>query len=129
MRLLRSVALPTEDLTEAHLEHFFYAGSADSPHAVVGIELCDGCALLRSLAVEPVHRGEGLAAALLAKAEEHAKARGAELMFLLTITAEEFFKRRGYVPADRLSAPAAIRATREFAGICPASSAFMLRKL
>jgi amino-acid N-acetyltransferase len=123
------VGLPTEDLTESHLEHFFYMGGADAPHAVVGIELCAGFALLRSLAVEPMHRGEGLAAALLAKAEAHAKARGAELMFLLTTTAEEFFKRRGYVPADRLTAPAPIRATREFVDLCPASSTFMLRKL
>ena len=43
-------------------------------------------------------------------------------------TAESFFARHGYASADRDDAPPAIRATREFSGICPASSAFM-RKL
>ena len=30
---------------------------------------------------------------------------------------------------DRAMAPAAIRSTREFAGLCPASSAFMFKRL
>jgi amino-acid N-acetyltransferase len=47
----------------------------------------------------------------------------------LTTTAESFFAKHGYQRAARESAPAAIRGTREFAGICPASSTFMLRHL
>src|SRR5262245_36577709 len=129
VRLLQAAALPTEDLTAAHLEHFFHAGSADSPHAVVGVELFGSYALLRSLVVAEEHRGEGLATALVSKAEEYARANGAELIFLLTTTAADFFERRGYVTVDRLTAPAVIRATREFSEICPASSIFMLRKL
>jgi N-acetylglutamate synthase-like GNAT family acetyltransferase len=50
-------------------------------------------------------------------------------MYLLTTTAAGFFERRGYVAAARESAPAEIRATREFADICPASSAFMVKHL
>jgi hypothetical protein len=41
----------------------------------------------------------------------------------------EFFTRRGYVRTARDSAPPAIKTTREFAGICPASSAFMSKPL
>jgi amino-acid N-acetyltransferase len=51
------------------------------------------------------------------------------VIYLLTTTAEEFFARRGYRRTERSSAPVAIRNTREFAGICPVSSAFMNKLL
>ena len=73
-------------------------------------------------------RGAGAGARLLAHAESQARARGVKTLYLLTTTAESFFARHGYASADRDGAPPAIRATREFSGICPASSAFM-RKL
>ena len=51
-------------------------------------------------------------------------------VYLLTTTAESFFAQRGYQHAPQgFRAPPAIRTTREFAGICPASSAFMTRTL
>jgi protein-tyrosine-phosphatase len=50
-------------------------------------------------------------------------------LYLLTTTAEPFFAKHGYARAAREAAPAAIRATREFSGICPSSSAFMSRDL
>jgi amino-acid N-acetyltransferase len=127
--LLESAALPTADLTEAHMEHFLYAGPAASPHGLVGLEFCGEDALLRSLAVAPGLRSAGLGSALVQHAETYAHERGAHAVFLLTTTAETFFARRGYAPAARESAPAAIRSTREFADICPASSAFMVKYL
>ena len=51
--LLRSAALPTEDLTAAHCEHFFFLGSPQSPDALIGLELFGDCALLRSQALCP----------------------------------------------------------------------------
>jgi N-acetylglutamate synthase-like GNAT family acetyltransferase len=111
------------------MRDFFYCGTTAVPFALVGVEFCGEDALLRSLAVSPGRRTSGLGSALLERAEAHARARGAHSMYLLTTTAEEFFKRRGYVPAERTSAPAAIRATREFAEICPASSALLVKRL
>lgn len=127
--LLESANLPVADLTDAHMEHFFYSGSADAPSGLVGLELCGSDALLRSLAVTLEHRGLGLGAALATYAEEDARLRGVRAIYVLTTTAEEFFRRRGYSAADRATAPAAIRATREFADICPASSAFLVKLL
>ena len=49
--------------------------------------------------------------------------------YLLTTTAEDFFARRGYVRIARDEAPETIRATREFADICPAGSAIMRKVL
>jgi amino-acid N-acetyltransferase len=127
--LLESARLPTGDLTAAHVEHFFFAGPADAPTGLVGLEIFGDVALLRSLVVAPVHRGSGEGAALLRHAEDHARGLGVRDLYLLTTTAERFFVKQGYQPAPRDSAPAAIRSTREFAGICPASSAFMTRRI
>lgn len=128
-RLLGSAALSSADLTASHMEHFFYCGPANAPVGLVGLELCGADALLRSLAVAPEHQRAGLGAALVEKAEAYARARGVRSIFVLTTTAEGFFRHHGYVSADRLRAPDAVRATREFADICPASSAFLVKHL
>lgn len=128
--LLESAGLPVSDLTDAYMEHFFYVGpAASAPIGLVGVEMCGVDALLRSLVVNPQHRSAGLGQALVAHAESHARGQGARTMYCLTTTAETFFRRRGYVDADRNRAPAAVRETREFSSICPASSAFLVKKL
>jgi amino-acid N-acetyltransferase len=127
--LLSGAALPTDDLTDAHCENFFFAGAAATPTGLVGLEIYGDVALLRSLVVTPRLRGAGEGTALLRHAEDQARARGVRELYLLTTTAESFFARQGYARAARDTAPAAIRATREFSGICPASSAFMCRPL
>lgn len=127
--LLNAAKLPTEDLTAAHCDNFFYTGTPDAPSGIVGLEIFGHVALLRSLVVAAERRNHGEGAALLEHAESFARAQGVRALYLLTTTAEPFFLKHGYVRAARESAPAAIRATREFAGICPASSAFMVRPL
>jgi amino-acid N-acetyltransferase len=127
--LLAAAHLPTEDLTQAHCESFFYSGPADAPTGLVGLEVFGDVALLRSLVVSAERRGAGEGRSLLRHAEEEARARGVRTLYLLTTTAEQFFARRGYSRVAREAAPDAIRATREFSGICPASSAFMARAL
>jgi amino-acid N-acetyltransferase len=127
--LLSAARLPTEDLTERHCEHFFFMGSSDTPEGMVGLELFGEAALLRSLVVADERRGSGTGSALLAHAEQYARAKGVEQLYLLTTTAELFFSNRGYTRAPRDTAPGSIRTTREFSGICPASSAFMVKQL
>jgi amino-acid N-acetyltransferase len=127
--LLESARLPIEDLTESHCENFFFAGEAGAPIGIVGLQIHGDVALLRSLVVSSEKRTAGLGTALVAHAEQAARASGVRVMYLLTTTAETFFLARGYERAQRESAPPAIRSTREFAGICPASSAFMMRTI
>jgi len=128
-RLVAAAGLPTEDLADADLSHFFGYGSREKPSGVVGLEVFGGEALLRSLVVEPSERGTGGGRLLVAAAEEHAHSQGVRSVYLLTTTAERFFGRLGFRRVDRDSAPATIRATREFAGLCPASAAFMVKRL
>jgi amino-acid N-acetyltransferase len=127
--LLRAAELPTEDLADEKLEHFFLAGDRVSPAGLVGLELYGRDALLRSLVVQPQSRAAGIGSQLVAHAEDHAARHGVRSVYLLTTTAEDFFAARGYAPADRSAAPDSIRSTREFAGLCPANSAFMIKQL
>lgn len=129
LRLLESAGLPASDLGHAHLEHFFFIGSASAPTGLVGLEPYGDCALLRSLVVAPSARADGAGTALVEHAESHARSLGVRDVYLLTTTAEGFFARLGYMRIGRESAPGAVRATREFSEICPAGSAFMVKHL
>jgi amino-acid N-acetyltransferase len=95
----------------------------------VGLELFGTVALLRSLAVVSSRRRAGLGSKLVAHAEEYARNKGIKTLYLLTNTAESFFKHRGYQSTARDDAPVAIRQTREFSELCPVSSAFMVKHL
>lgn len=128
-QLLAAAGLPTHDLTDLHCQSFFYLGPPTAPTGLVGLERFGEVALLRSLVVAPAGRFAGAGSTLLRHAEEQARAHGVRRLYLLTTTAEAFFTRRGYQATPREDAPAAIRTTREFAGICPASSAFLSKAL
>jgi amino-acid N-acetyltransferase len=127
--LLEAEGLPASDLTDAHLEHFFFAGTDDAPTGLAGVELYGVDALLRSLIVGEGERGKGLGSALVRHVERYAASRQVRAIYLLTITAEAFFKGLGYERIERSQAPTAIQQTREFASLCPASSAFMVKLL
>jgi amino-acid N-acetyltransferase len=127
--LLATAGLPVLDLTDGHLEHFFYTGPDGSPTALVGLELYGADALLRSLVVVPDARTKGVGSAIVRHAEEYAASRHVHAVYLLTTTAESFFERLGYRRVDRTQAPPSIQSTREFASLCPASSAFLFKQL
>jgi amino-acid N-acetyltransferase len=127
--LLEAEGLPASDLTETHLQHFFFTGSDRAPSALVGLEIYGEAALLRSLVVSAAARARGLGSALLLHAEEYAAAHRVRALYLLTTTAEPYFEHRGYQRIDRSEAPLSIQSTREFASLCPSSSAFMIKRL
>jgi amino-acid N-acetyltransferase len=129
MALLQAQGLPVSDITDEHLEHFFFVGSDGSPTGLVGLELYGTDALLRSLVVRENARSKGLGSALIEHAEQYAASMSVRSIYLLTIAAEAFFKRLGYERIERSQAPPSIERTREFASLCPASSAFMVKSL
>lgn len=129
IRLLEGAGLPASDLTDAHMNAFFYAGPAAAPDALVGVQIYGSDALLRSLVVSPALRKRGLGRFLVTQAEQYARERGVSTMYLLTTTAEPFFLAHGYSNAVRNAAPRSIQSTAEFAGLCPASSAFLSKHL
>jgi amino-acid N-acetyltransferase len=127
--LLQAQGLPVSDITDEHLEHFFFVGSDGSPTGLVGLELYGTDALLRSLVVAENARRKGLGSTLIDHVEQYAASKYVRSIYLLTTTAEAFFKRLGYERIERSQAPPSIERTREFAGLCPANSAFMLKSL
>ena len=128
-RLLRESYLDCSDLTPEHLRHFFGSGKKEKLEGVVGLELFETVGLLRSLAVVSSRQKSGLGSKLVAHAEDYARSRGIKFLYLLTVTAEDFFRQRGYQRCRREDAPSAIKETKEFSEICPVSSAFMVKHL
>ncbi|MBU0462906.1 MAG: GNAT family N-acetyltransferase [Proteobacteria bacterium] len=84
--------------------------------------------LLRSLAVHPNHRKNGLGKRLLNDLESFAQANGIKAIYLLTTTAADFFLKSGYQVSLRAAVPKAILDTEEFKNICPSSSICMYKK-
>lgn len=123
--LLSACNLPVADLSPASAAQLFGVRLDGTLAAIVGLELYGPFGLLRSLAVAPACRRRGIGRALIAFAESFAAAHGVESLYLLTTDAAEFFLKLGYSPLPREAAPSAIRATSQFSGLCPASSAFM----
>ncbi|HUF21287.1 MAG TPA: hypothetical protein VMP00_11095, partial [Burkholderiales bacterium] len=62
-------------------------------------------------------------------AESWSAAQGVESLFLLTTTADHFFLDLGYSLASRDNAPSSIQATSQFSSLCPASSAFLSKRV
>ena len=127
--LLSECGLPTADITAAQPPLFFAVQEDKQLAAVIGFERFGTVGLLRSLAVAPAFRGRGLAQALVAHVERLAKAQDVATLYLLTTSADGFFARLGYATLERSEAPPTIRATAQFAGLCPASSTFMGKSL
>lgn len=127
--LLATCNLPRSDLATSKAPQFFGIRSEMGLTAVVGLERFGNVALLRSLAVAPAHRGLGLAAQLVAHLERVARNQGIDHLYLLTDSAAALFAKLGYLPMARSAAPPAIRATPQFSGLCPASSAFLHKAL
>ena len=127
--LLGAAELPVEDLDVARLDAFVVATEGEACVGVVGLEIHEPNALLRSLAVEPRHRSRGLGARLVRAIEAEARARGVTALYLLTTTARTFFERVGYAAHDRAAVPPSIAATTEFSSLCPDTADCLWRDL
>jgi amino-acid N-acetyltransferase len=130
--LLTSHNLPLAGVPEmfaADPSQFLLAEHGPEVIAVAGIEACCEHALLRSVAVRADWQRRGLGHELVARAVSQAESRGVAALYLLTMTAEHYFPRFGFERVARESVPAAVAATVEFAGACPASAVTMCKTL
>lgn len=125
---LEAAHLPTDDLTEPD-RFFFLLSDEDGPIGFIGLEGAGPDRLLRSLVVLPDRKRKGHGGLLVAHIEAFARQAGVERLHLLTTTAADFFSVRSYWPADRANGPAAISGTAQFASLCPASAAYLVKEL
>ena len=126
--LLAECGLPNADI-DPHLPNFTVARDGGRVVGVGGIEVHGDDALLRSMAVAPDRRGEGIARRLYASVLGRARTLGVGRLFLLTTSAQGFFELLGFRQIDRESVPEAIRATEEFRALCPSSAICMTRTM
>jgi amino-acid N-acetyltransferase len=128
--LLANSALPNSDVDDSGRIRFLIADDADGrPSACIGVEAYGSEALLRSLAVAPAMRMQGVGRELVAAMEDAARTTGVSRMYLLTTTASLFFARVGYDISDRVDVPEALQRSSQFAELCPASAACMSKTL
>ncbi len=73
--------------------------------------------------------GERLGARLVAELELIARNEHIDELWLLTIDANPFFIRHGYIVAERDAAPETIRNTAEFSSLCPGDALLMHKRL
>lgn len=124
-RLLDEAALPTEGARE-HLSRFIVCEDGGIV-GCIGAEIYGTAALMRSFAVEADARGKGLGLQLATRMIAELERRGVTSIGLLTTTAETFFAPLGFERTERDRMPAALHASQEFKGSCPASATAMLR--
>ncbi len=128
-RWLSTEGLPVDDLTADHMDAFIVATQASQPVGMIGFEKFVKIGLLRSLIVDSACRGVGLGARLVAELELTARNDHIDELWLLTIDADSFFARLGYVVVERDDAPKAIRDTAEFSTLCPGDAVLMHKHL
>ncbi|MBL8680428.1 MAG: GNAT family N-acetyltransferase [Myxococcales bacterium] len=127
--LVGAAGLPVDDLAGQFPEGFVVVRDAGAIVATAGLESHGGVGLLRSVAVATSHRARGLGHALVRERLEAAARRGLSSVYLLTTTAEAFFREVGFAVVPRSSAPEALQKSPEFAAICPSSAICMVADL
>ncbi len=123
--LLRAHQLPLDGARE-HLSTLVIAQSGREVVGCAGVEPHGDVALLRSVAVAPDRLAQGIGREMVSLLLQEAQRRGFKAVYLLTTTARGYFRRFGFVPADRAAAPAALQASAEFRGACPAHADLMV---
>ena len=128
IELLREAGLPDDGVAELG-ERLVVAEVEGRIVGCAGLEIYGTGGLLRSVAVSEDLQGRGVGVALTRRLMAVAIAHGLERLYLLTETAASFFGRQGFTAVDRADVDAAVLAAPEFARLCPASAAVMVRHL
>ena len=122
--LLVESGLPTEGVDD-HWKTFLVARDGDAIVACGGAEAYQFAALIRSVAVMPGHRSNGIGRKIVRQLLDRLASRGLREFYLLTTTAEEYFKKRGFKTIDRDEVHPQLLSSREFQGACPDSAVCM----
>ena len=122
--LLLESNLPTAGVDD-HWKTFLIARDGDAMVGCGGAEAYQVAALIRSVAVKPEYRSHGIGRRLVRQLLDRLASRGLREFYLLTTTAEEYFKKRGFKPIDRDEVHPQLLSSREFQDACPASAVCM----
>ncbi len=127
--ILTAYDLPTEDLESSSLENFWVAEEKGRLIGIAGMDCYNHIGLVRSLAVDRKLRGNGIGKKLYNAVEEEAWNKGLLRLYLLTTTAQAYFKELGYEVVERDIAPIPIQRSGQFSELCPQSAVLMQKSL
>lgn len=127
LSLLEGAGLPTAGVAE-WLPRFVVAEAEGKLAGAAGVEAYLEDGLLRSVVVAEEWRGRGLGAKLVARVLDDATRAGLLRVYLLTMTAEQYFPRLGFRRIAREEVSQAVQQSPEFQSICPSSAAVMVRE-
>jgi amino-acid N-acetyltransferase len=122
--LLIASDLPVAGVDD-HWKTFIVAREGNAVVACGGSEAYQFAALIRSVAVAPTHRGHGLGRRVVRQLLDRLASRGLREFYLLTTTAEEYFRKRGFKTIDRDEVHPQLLSSREFQDACPDSAVAM----
>jgi len=117
--LLASAGLPLQGLGETRL---FVVEDKGQLVGAIGFEAHGSLGLLRSLVVDPAHRGAGLGAFLLEAGLAEMRRAGLHEAYGLTTTIAPWLQSLGWEEMPRSALPASLRASQELQGACPDSA-------
>jgi amino-acid N-acetyltransferase len=127
--LLSAAGLHTESI-DGGPTHFVLASTGGRIAGVAGLEFYGPDALLRSVVISADLRNQGIGAILVDGMIARARERGIRRLFLLTNTAEKFFRRRGFVVTDRsATGNAALEGSTEFSSLSCSTAVCMMLAL
>ena len=122
--LLKASDLPLAGVDD-HWKTFLVARDGDKLVGCGGAEAYQFAALIRSVAVLPEYRSHGVGRRLVRQLLDRLASRGLREFYLLTTTAEAYFKKRGFKVIDRDEVHPQLLSSREFQDACPASAVCM----
>jgi len=126
--MLAAESLPEGGVAEG-ITHFQVLDDGQQIIAIAGIEPLGSSALLRSVVVIPVRRGQGLARRLTERMTQYARQLGFDSLYLLTMDADRFFAGLGFARVPRDEAPQEVQGCRQYREQCPDSAVLMGKAL
>ena len=123
-QLLEVNELPLEGVDD-HWKTFVVARDGETLVGCGGSEAYANAALIRSIAVDPTHRNRGIARMIVRQLLDRLSSRGIREFYLLTTTAQDYFKKRGFKKCDRDEVHPQLLGSREFQDACPKTATVM----
>lgn len=128
--LLSASRLATLDSSSQFGPHHVVANDSEGRLVgVAGVEVHESDALLRSVAVAPSFRSQGLGRQLTQDRLRWAAEHQISTVYLLTTDASSYWRRHGFSEIGRDDAPSSIRSTSQWSGGCSSSAIAMKRKV
>lgn len=124
--LLTSLDLAVAGIGQ-HMDHFLVVEDVGKIVACAGLEIYGFHALLRSVAVHPHYRNRGLATSLVTRLVDQARQNRLHAVYLLTATAEAYFRRLGFATIPQEDVDSSVRQSAEFSdSVCATARAMVL---